>query len=175
MLKIGSASIDNSSDILSAYRSAFPEDEYSDVSQLAIELLSENTKPEILSLTAIEGSELVGHVAFSPFYEEGSHQVLGYILAPLAVRPEQQARGLGTKLVEHGIRQLSKEGVSTFLVYGDPKYYNRFGFREEGVKNFIPPYELEHPFGWQVLDRSQRDSVSTKIRCVQALSKPELW
>lgn len=172
---ISSANIDNSGDVLSVYRSAFPEDEYSDLPQLAVEVLSENTMPSILSLVATEGSKLVGHVVFSPFYEEGSHQVLGYILAPLAVGAEQQGHGIGSQLVEHGIRQLSDQGVSVFLVYGDPKHYGRFGFRQEGTKNFIPPYELEHPFGWQVLNRRKTDTAPTKIRCVQALSKPELW
>lgn len=155
------------------YDSAFPKEECDTVGQLASALLSEEASPEVLSLVAEHEATIVGHVVFSPIFDAASDQWIGYILAPLAVSSDHQGCGIGTNLVEHGIRQLTKAGASVFLVYGDPKYYGRFGFQNEGAEKFTPPYKLQYPFGWQVLNLN--DTAPAKIRCVQALCRPELW
>lgn len=159
--------------IRKVYDSAFPVEECETVGQLACALLTEEANPKVLSLVAEQDATIVGHVVFSPIFDSASDQWMGYILAPLAVSSEHQGVGIGTKLVEYGIRQLTKDGASIFLVYGDPKYYGRFGFQNEGAEQFIPPYKLQYPFGWQVLNLN--DTAPVKIRCVQALCRPELW
>ena len=145
--------------------------------QLAINLLSEKSTPPIISLVAeIEGT-VVGHVTFSPVAVENNKNFLGYILAPLAVKPDYQRRGIGSKLIESGIQQLSGMGVDALFVYGDPKYYSKFGFSMEAAESYIPPYELQYPFGWQVfvLNESFNDNPTGKIICVSSLCDPALW
>lgn len=159
--------------IRKVYDSAFPAEECDTVGQLACALLTEEASLKVLSLVAKQEAKIVGHVTFSPIFEAASDQYIGYILAPLAVSSNHQGCGIGTKLVEHGIRQLTEDGASIFLVYGDPKYYGRFGFQNEGAERFIPPYKLQYPFGWQVLNLN--DTAPVKIRCVEALCRPELW
>ena len=72
---------------------------------------------------------------------------------------------------------LTKDGAGILLVYGDPDYYGRFGFKEEIGRSFVPPYPLEYPFGWtgMMLNGTAVPDKSMKFECVNALSKPELW
>ena len=72
---------------------------------------------------------------------------------------------------------LSKDGVDVLLVYGDPKYYGQFGFKEETALSFVPPYPLEYPFGWlgMMLKETNTPKSLIKFECVQSLNKSELW
>ena len=122
-------------DISGIYSSAFPEGERELVAKLAIDLLSEPSTPEIISLIAETDDSAVGHIAFSPVVTDGHKDHRAYILAPLAVRPAHQQHGIGSTLVEYGMRQLSALQAHTVFVYGDPDYYGRFGFDMEAARN----------------------------------------
>ena len=82
-----------------------------------------------LSLVAERDGEIVGHILFTPVEiaaADGSRR--GYGLAPMAVRPAWQRRGVGSALVAEGTRRLREAGASFVLVIGHPEYYPRFGF-----------------------------------------------
>lgn len=82
-----------------------------------------------LSLVATEKGDVVGHVAFSPVEirsDGGTFDAVG--LAPLAVVPEYQRKGIGSELVERGLQRLDASGHAIVVVLGDPQYYRRFGF-----------------------------------------------
>ena len=163
--------------INSIYSSAFPQGEVESVAEVAINLLSESTVPRTISLVAETEGALVGHVGFSPVSlgTDGTRQ--GYILAPLAVRPGNQNRGIGTELVKEGMRQLTAMGIDMLFVYGDPRYYARFGFSDIEARPYTPPYELEYPFGWQGIALGARgeEGAPVKIGCVSSLCHPTLW
>jgi len=169
------ASLDRD-DIRSIHLSAFPEGEREIVSKLAVNLLSEKTTPRTISLVAETGGAVVGHVAFSPV-TIGSENFQGYILAPLAVTPDYQKRRIGSQLVRSGMQRLSEMGVGVLFVYGDPKYYSRFGFSVAAAERYIPPYRLQYPFGWQgiALRRCDTERSPVKIACVTSLCDPALW
>ena len=156
---------------------AFPEGEGEIISRLAVELLSENTTPETISLVADMDGDIVGHVAFSPVTIDRDDNFRGYILAPLAVAPDHQHHGIGSRLIEHGLQQLSATGTNVVFVYGDPDYYGRFGFTADAANHYNAPYKLEYPFGWQalVLNGQAITNPPVAIRCVASLSDPELW
>lgn len=83
----------------------------------------------LLSLVAVENGKVVGHIAFSPVEigsVEGMIEAVG--LAPLAVLPEYQRKGIGLQLVEWGLQELQAAGHKIVFVLGDPNYYRRFGF-----------------------------------------------
>jgi putative acetyltransferase len=82
-----------------------------------------------VSLVAEQDGVLVGHVALSPVSVQGAFMpgVLG--LAPLAVHPDRQRRGIGTRLVEAALAAARKGGGKLVVVLGDPAYYRRLGFR----------------------------------------------
>jgi putative acetyltransferase len=49
-------------------------------------------------------------------------------LAPVAVLPSYQGRGIGTMLIEASLEHLRDQGHAAVVVVGDPRYYGRFGF-----------------------------------------------
>jgi putative acetyltransferase len=176
-VRIRAATNQDRDDIRDIHLQAFPEGENHLIAELAGNLLSHESEPATVTLVAEMGGEVVGHVAFSPVYASVSKKCLGYILAPLAVKPEHHNKGIGSKLVEGGIARLSEMGVRLFLVYGDPKYYGRFGFGAEASSNFVPPFELKYPFGWLAILRSQGGSneQAVQLSCVESLRNPALW
>ena len=104
-----------------------------------------------VSLVAILGSHVVGHVLFSPVTLEGTSGGVG--LAPLAVLPAHQRKGIGGALIEAGIEACRNTGLQYAVVLGDPHYYGRFGFlramdaglgNEYGVDEEFMVLELQH-------------------------------
>ncbi|RCK27448.1 GCN5 family acetyltransferase [Thalassospira profundimaris] len=80
-----------------------------------------------LSLIAEEDDELVGCIAFSPVRINGVH-CAWYGLGPVAVTPDRQGMGIGSELVQSGIRHLRANDARGCVVLGEPNYYSRFGF-----------------------------------------------
>ncbi len=138
-------------DVQRVHLYAFPEGESEIVSKLAFDLFSEKTTPQTISLVAEIDGAIVGHIAFSPVIIDNNENFQGYILAPLGVKPDYQKRRIGSKLIEYGMQQLSVMGINVVFVYGDPKYYGRFGFSADAAQQYITPYKLQYPFGWQAI------------------------
>lgn len=79
-----------------------------------------------LSLVATDGDRIVGHILYSPVEID---RLTGAGLGPMAVLPEYQRCGIGTRLVEAGNRELRVAGCPFVAVVGHPAFYPRFGFR----------------------------------------------
>src|SRR5579859_1227422 len=83
-----------------------------------------------LSLVALSDGRLVGHVLFSPVsLVPPQPQLHGLGLGPLAVLPEFQRQGIGSRLVIRGLEITRDAGFDFVVLLGDPAYYGRFGFR----------------------------------------------
>jgi putative acetyltransferase len=65
-------------------------------------------------------------------------------LAPVAVRPERQRMGVGSRLIREGIARSEAAGWSGIFVLGDPVFYRRFGFDVGKASGFISPYAGPH-------------------------------
>lgn len=156
---------------------AFDREEKDLVATLASNLLREETIPETMALVAEIEGEVVGHIAFSPVTFNSNNKLKGYILAPLGVKPDYQKRGIGSKLIESGIEKLLRKGVNILFVYGDPKYYGKFGFKADTATRYLPPYKLQYPFGWLALVLNEKDAAehTVKISCVASLRDSALW
>ncbi len=157
------------------HKTAFEPEEADLVSRLALELLQDSIGYPILSLVAVAGPEIVGHIVFSPVRLQANDTISIYILAPLAVLRENQKQGVGTKLIQQGMKLLQARDVQAVLVYGDPNYYSRTGFHSN--HKIAPPFTLEYPDAWmaQAFHDGLLDRLEGRIRCVSALSKPEYW
>ena len=62
------------------------------------------------------------------------------MLTPLAVRPDRQRRGTGTRLMHHALKELESRGETLFFVLGHPNYYPRVGFRPASVAGIESPW-----------------------------------
>jgi putative acetyltransferase len=84
----------------------------------------------VLSLVAVQGGAVVGHVLLTDVAVVGQGLVpRGAGLAPLAVRPTFQRRGIGAMLVRAVLQRARQVGYGFVCLVGDPTYYRRFGFR----------------------------------------------
>ena len=85
---------------------------------------------ERLSLVALNNEKIVGHILFNPVSVHGDHGIVwGMGLAPMAVLPEWQRRGIGSRLIYDAVRRLRKANCPFLVVLGHPEYYPRFGFK----------------------------------------------
>ena len=93
------------------------------------------------SLVADDGSDVIGHILFSPVTIEEAPDARAAGLAPMAVHPDHQRRGIGTALVEVGLRECARLGIEVVVVLGHPEFYPRFGFRparDFGLRSEFP-------------------------------------
>ncbi len=81
-----------------------------------------------VSLVAVAGDTIVGHVAISPV-TLSSGATGWYGLGPIAVWPEWQKQGIGSKLMRAALAELQRLGGLGCVVLGNPGYYGRFGFK----------------------------------------------
>jgi putative acetyltransferase len=103
-----------------------------------VDALREQATP-FFSLVAEDGGAVVGHICFTPV-EVGDTVILG--LAPMAVSPERQNQGIGTRLVEAGLRECRRAGFGAVVVLGHPQYYPRFGFEPAAPKGLRSEYDV---------------------------------
>lgn len=95
----------------------------------------------IVSLVAEADGEAVGHLLFSRVTietEEGS--LAAASLAPMAVRPEFQRKGIGGRLVEAGLALCRERGERIAVVLGHPAFYRRFGFSPALAEPIASPF-----------------------------------
>ena len=91
----------------------------------------------VLELVAEEGGQLAGHVLFSRLeVDRDGDRFAAVALAPVAVEPASQKRGIGSALIEEGHRLLNARGESLSVVLGDPAYYGRFGYAHSRAAGF---------------------------------------
>jgi len=50
-------------------------------------------------------------------------------IGPVSILPEYQGKGIGSKLITKSIEIAKDLGFEAIVIYGDPRYYHRFGFR----------------------------------------------
>ena len=87
------------------------------------------SKAQLISLVAEVNKKIVGHILFSPVRLSGKGADLKIAgLAPMAVMPNYQKQGIGTALVEKGLKHCESNGYRAAVVLGYPEYYPRFGF-----------------------------------------------
>lgn len=93
-----------------------------------------------LSLVAVAGDEVVGHVVCTRAHVGGA-PALG--LGPLSVRPDHQRGGVGSALVGEALTRAESLGESVVALLGEPAYYRRFGFvpaQELGIDSPDPAW-----------------------------------
>lgn len=84
-----------------------------------------------LDFVAVSENEIVGHIIYSEAKVVSSigqeNKVLTF--GPLSVLPSLQKKGIGSLLIEHSIEKARQQDYKAVIIYGNPKYYHRFGFK----------------------------------------------
>ena len=95
----------------------------------------------IASLVAVENARIVGHVLFSDLpIVSRRESIRAAALAPMAVLPKYQNRGIGSDLVQNGLDACRRGGIEAVIVLGHPSYYPRFGFSAEAAQALCAPF-----------------------------------
>jgi len=103
-----------------------------------------NFIPE-LSIVAIEEDQVIGHILFTPVtIESEDGPVPALALAPMAVFPEFQNQGIGSKLIKCGLKKCKESGHEIVVVLGHPPYYPRFGFKNAKEKGIRPSFKVSN-------------------------------
>lgn len=110
-----------------------------------VELLRESDAfiPE-LSLVAVAGEEVVGHILFSKIniMDKNGRSFDSLALAPMAVKPARQRQGIGGKLITHGLSRAKTLGYTAVIVLGHEAYYPKFGFAPAITWQIKPPFDV---------------------------------
>ncbi len=126
-------------DIFKVNKLAFGQDEESNlVSKIRS---GKNFIPD-LSIVAEINNRIVGHILFSKIEILGSSVFNTLALAPMAVTPEFQRQGIGSKLVKKGMEKAKELGFDSIIVLGHKDYYPKFGFVEASRWKIKCPYEV---------------------------------
>jgi predicted N-acetyltransferase YhbS/Pyruvate/2-oxoacid:ferredoxin oxidoreductase delta subunit len=87
-----------------------------------------------LDFVAVYNDKIVGNIVYAKAKvknDSTEHTVLTF--GPLSVLPEYQNMGIGSELINHTVKISKEMGYKAVLIYGDPEYYKRFGFKESKV------------------------------------------
>ncbi len=93
-----------------------------------------------LSLVAEDETGVIGHLLITVARLDSGPEVLA--LAPMAVEPGRQARGIGSALVRDALARCAETSYPILVVLGHPTYYPRFGFRSARALGITAPFDV---------------------------------
>ncbi len=147
---------------------------------LVEDLLNDPTAAPIINLVAEEAGEIVGHALFTHAVVRTAHaDVAATCLAPLAVSPPAQRRGVGQGLCVAGVAAATELGIGLVFVLGHIDYYPRVGFTPASRLGLTAPYPIDPKVAdaWMVLETQPGllGKVQGPVVCADALMRPEMW
>ena len=94
-----------------------------------------------LSLVAVHGGRIIGHILFPPVsIVSETATIPALALAPLSVHQDYQGMGIGAALVHDGLAECRRLGHKIVIVVGHPGYYPRFGFTLASNRGIHAPF-----------------------------------
>ena len=93
-----------------------------------------------LSFVAESDDKIVAHILFSRSLLDAPKRLVDVlVLSPVSVATPFQNRGIGSKLIRHGLHELMQRPEPLVFLEGSPNYYARFGFEAAGGLGFRRP------------------------------------
>lgn len=128
--------------IHAVHRAAFP----TDAEARLVDRLRADGAARVSLVAEVDGG-IVGHIVFSPVsLASDSGAVAGLGLAPVAVLPDHQRRGVGSALIREGLAACRDVGCDFVVLLGHPEYYPRFGFRRASEVGLSNEYGADEAF-----------------------------
>ena len=107
------------------------------------------------SLVAVQDTAIVGHIAFSPVEIASEESSFGALtLAPIAVLPAHQNKGIGSQMVIAGLEECHRLGHEIVVLAGHPNYYPRFGFVPAYAKGIECEFQVPDE-AWMIAELKQ--------------------
>lgn len=143
MLKIRQANEKDYEQVYDVIKTAFEKAEHSDGNEqdLVIALRKSNSFIPELSLVAVNENKIIGYILFTKV-KIGDNIELA--LAPLAVLPEYQRKGVGTSLIKEGHRIAKQLKYHYSIVLGSNPYYSKFGYIPASKYDIKAPFNVEN-------------------------------
>jgi predicted N-acetyltransferase YhbS len=101
-----------------------------------------------LDLIITDGEKITGHIICTKakVIDPMNNENMVLCVGPFSIMNEYQRKGYGSKLMEYCIEKSKYLGYSAMILFGNPDYYQRFGFKnaiEYGIstkegRNFEP-------------------------------------
>ena len=93
-----------------------------------------------LALVARDGARVIGTVRLWEVIAGGRPALL---LGPLAVAPERQGEGIGSRLMATALQRATVLGHRAVILVGDAPYYARFGFSAALTRGLAMPAPVD--------------------------------
>jgi predicted N-acetyltransferase YhbS len=84
-----------------------------------------------LDFVALSNNKIIGNIMYAKSaVKKNDLEYTVLTFGPVSVLPEYQNKSIGGKLINHTIKLSKEMGYKAIIIYGDPEYYKRFGFKE---------------------------------------------
>jgi predicted N-acetyltransferase YhbS len=105
-----------------------------------------------LDFVAIYNHEIAGNIVYAESkIKNADKEYTVLTFGPISVLPKYQNKGIGSRLINHTIKLSKEKGYRAVIIYGDPEYYKRFGFKTS--KNYnITNKDKKYPLALLVLE-----------------------
>ena len=95
-----------------------------------------------LSFIACDDGKIAGNIIYSraKVINDNGKEFEVLCMGPISVLPSYQGQGIGSLLMSHSIEKVKRLGYRGIIIFGNPKYYHRFGFRnaqEYGIQTSL--------------------------------------
>jgi putative acetyltransferase len=96
-----------------------------------------------LSLVAVADQTICGHLLFTKILiKNDSATYESLALAPVAVLPEYQQKGVGSALIRAGLQKAKELAYDSVIVLGHEHYYPKFGFEPAEKWQIKAPFDV---------------------------------
>ncbi|MGX1901753.1 GNAT family N-acetyltransferase [Thermolongibacillus altinsuensis] len=131
---------------------------------------SEYFIPELSLVAVTDEHEIIGHILFSEITLETDKENLPTLaLAPMAVKPQYQRQGIGSRLVTEGLKVCKDLGYKHVFVLGHLDFYPRFGFVPAKTFGIESPFPVpDEVFMALELEHRSLDGLTGKIKYPKA-------
>jgi predicted N-acetyltransferase YhbS len=84
-----------------------------------------------MHFVAVYEGQIIGSIVYScsRVVDDDGLEWSALTFGPLSVLPEYQRKGIGSALIRHTVSLAEQNGERAIIIFGNPAYYSRFGFR----------------------------------------------